>query len=135
MYLLFLFIVALDQISKKLFVSHFQTFSSELVLVKNTGIAFGFFPHNTSLIIILNVLLLISLFVFRKHFFHNNLSHKLSLAFILAGGTGNLIDRIFLGFVVDFIRVPFIPVFNIADMAINIGLLFLIIGWIKHGKN
>ena len=135
MYLLYLFIIAIDQISKKLVVSFFQSYSSELILVKNPGIAFGLFPQNTKIIITLNIILLFSLFKFRKHFFNNSLLHRLALTFILAGGTGNLIDRTFLGFVIDFIKIPFIPVFNIADLVINLGLFFLILGWVTHAKD
>ncbi|OGI10918.1 MAG: hypothetical protein A2Y40_10435 [Candidatus Margulisbacteria bacterium GWF2_35_9] len=134
MYILYLLIIAIDQILKKIFVSIYDFSASKVILVKNSGIAFGLFPRNTMIIIGLNFVLLFCLFKFRKHFFQNNLLHKLSLTFILAGGSSNLIDRIFLGYVIDFIKVPFIPVFNIADMAINLGLVFLVLGWINRAK-
>ena len=56
------------------------------------------------------------------------------MSFILAGSIGNGIDRIFNGFVIDFIKIKFIdfPVFNIADMAINIGALFLLISYFRN---
>ena len=63
---------------------------------------------------------------------------KISLAFFCAGGIGNMIDRIFLGYVVDFLKFEFIefPIFNIADSFISIGaclmLLYLILDSIKE---
>lgn len=51
---------------------------------------------------------------------------RLGVALVLAGAAGNLIDRIRLGYVVDFLRVPHWPVFNVADMAIVAGMGLLI---------
>ena len=57
-------------------------------------------------------------------------------SFILAGTVGNGIDRIIRGYVIDFINLNFIdfPVFNIADISINIGLIFIIYGLIKNKR-
>ncbi len=54
-----------------------------------------------------------------------------SLALILAGALGNVVDRIVLGYVVDFIRFSFWPAFNIADSAISIGATGLIFSALK----
>ena len=58
-----------------------------------------------------------------------------AFVFILAGGLGNLADRVFLGFVVDFIRLPGIPVFNFADVYINIAVFLLILHLLKRAPN
>ena len=59
---------------------------------------------------------------------------KLSLSLILGGAVGNLIDRIWLGYVVDFIDIRIFPVFNLADIFINIGVICFIID-IFNSKN
>ena len=58
----------------------------------------------------------------------------LSYSLILAGTVGNGIDRIIKGYVIDFINLNFIdfPVFNIADISINVGLILIIYGLIKN---
>lgn len=50
---------------------------------------------------------------------------RLGLALVLAGAAGNLIDRIRLGYVVDFLQIPYWPVFNVADMALVVGMTLL----------
>jgi len=61
--------------------------------------------------------------------------YHIFVALILGGTIGNLIDRLFRGFVVDFIDFSFWPAFNIADMAISIGAIFLIILLIKDKED
>ena len=60
----------------------------------------------------------------------------LSFSFILGGTLGNGIDRITKGYVIDFINLNFIdfPIFNIADVSINIGLILAIYALIKNKK-
>ena len=56
------------------------------------------------------------------------------MSFILAGSIGNGIDRILNGYVIDFIKIKSIdfPVFNIADIVINIGVLILMISYFRY---
>ena len=129
--MLFILLLALDQISKRLLLSFSPL---KLALVQNTGIAFGLMQHNTLLIIGLNILLLVLLVVYRNKLFGSSPLQKWSFAFILAGGVGNLLDRLLLGFVVDFIHVWNIPVFNLADIYINIGILLLIAHLFLYAK-
>ena len=60
--------------------------------------------------------------------------NKYGLSFVVAGSIGNGIDRIFYGYVIDFIKIKFIdfPVFNIADIAINIGIIVMIINYFRY---
>ncbi len=94
--------------------------------VQNTGIAFGFLQNTTSILIWLSVIVLgILLFLYEKI--------PLVPRFLIAAGIiGNLIDRIFLSFVVDFINFRLWPAFNIADSCLTIGVIFLILHILKN---
>jgi len=100
----------------------------KLDFVKNYGAAFNILSGSRiflSLISILFSILLIYL-IFRKKTLDS--FDLYSYSFILGGTIGNGIDRIFKGFVVDFINLNIInfPVFNIADISINVGFIFLL---------
>ena len=108
----------------------------KLEFVKNYGAAFNIFSGSRlflSLISIIFSLLLIYL-IFRKNTL--NSFDLYAYSFILGGTIGNGIDRIYKGFVVDFINLNFInfPVFNIADISINIGFIFLLYNIFKNNR-
>ena len=108
----------------------------KLDFVKNYGAAFNIFSGSRiflSLISILFSILLIYL-IFRKNTL--NPLDLYSYSFILGGTIGNGIDRIYKGFVVDFINLNIInfPVFNIADISINIGFIFLLYNIFKNNR-
>ena len=128
------FIILIDQFSKYLMFYNYKKFINKdfllfrLDFVKNYGAAFNIFSGNRvflSLISIIFSILLIYL-ILRKNTL--NLFDLYSYSFILGGTIGNGIDRIYKGFVVDFINLNIInfPVFNIADISINIGFIFLL---------
>jgi len=107
-----------------------------LDFVKNYGAAFNIFNGSRmflSLISIIFSILLIYL-ILRKNTL--NSLDLYSYSFILGGTIGNGIDRIYKGFVVDFINLNFInfPVFNIADISINIGFIFLLYNIFKNNR-
>jgi len=127
-----IFIVLIDQFTKYLMLYNKKLFiNKDFVLfkldyVKNYGAAFDIFSGNriflSSISIIFSILLIY--LILRKH---NLKSLDLySYSFILGGTIGNGIDRILNGFVIDFINLNIIkfPVFNIADISINIGFIF-----------
>lgn len=91
----------------------------------NTGVAFSFLSKWPSLVVILTLLVLtaVALFLFSPK--RERLADRIMLAFIFAGGLGNLIDRVIYGAVVDFIEFTFIsfPVFNVADICVVMGTL------------
>ena len=101
-----------------------------MTLVHNTGIAFGLFKNQGVVFIIIpiiaTVLLVFNIYYYRDH---KALSRVYIVAFslILGGAIGNLIDRIYYGYVVDFIDFRIWPVFNIADSAITIGAIIILI--------
>ena len=135
-----IFIILIDQFTKYLIFYNKKIFINKdflffkLDFVKNYGAAFNIFSGSRiflSLISILFSILLIYL-IFRKNTL--NSFDLYSYSFILGGTIGNGIDRIYKGFVVDFINLNFInfPVFNIADISINIGFIFLLYNFFKY---
>jgi len=121
--------------NKKLFINKdFLLF--KLDFVKNYGAAFNIFSGSTiflSLISIIFSILLIYL-ILRKNTL--NQFDLVAYSFILGGTIGNGIDRILKGFVIDFINLNIIdfPVFNIADISINIGFIFLLYSIFKNKR-
>ena len=137
-----IFIILIDQFTKFIMVYNKQLFINKdfllfkLDFVKNYGAAFNIFSGSRiflSLISIIFSILLIYLIV-RKNSL--NLIELFSYSFILGGTVGNGIDRIYKGFVVDFINLNIInfPVFNIADISINIGFIFLLYNIFKNNR-
>ena len=95
----------------------------------NTGAAFGLFQGQSFALIIVSLvvitaLLLYAFFIYRRFPFLDNRLTKSALGLILGGAVGNLIDRIGLGGVTDFISVgTWWPAFNIADSAVTVGVI------------
>lgn len=104
-------------------------------LVHNKGAAFGLF-QNKLYIFIFSALLAIALIYseLRKRPKKEFSLYKLSLVMILSGAIGNLIDRIYFGYVIDFIDLRVWPVFNIADSFITAGIILLAISMIRRRK-
>ena len=101
----------------------------QLTYVENTGAAFGFFNARLFLIIfdILIMFFIIKILLDKKYPLNDKT--KTGLCLIIAGGIGNLIDRIFRGFVIDYIDITQIidyPVFNFADILVVVGVILLI---------
>ena len=137
-----IFIILIDQISKYIIFYNYKKFINKdfllfrIDLVKNYGAAFNIFSGSRiflSLISIFFSILLIYL-VFRKNTLNSVDLYSYSL--ILGGTIGNGIDRIYKGFVVDFINLNIInfPVFNVADISINIGFIFLLYNIFKNNR-
>jgi len=96
---------------------------------ENTGAIFGVLKESNSLLIALTLIAIIILFYFI--FSLKSFSQKLALTLIASGLTANLFDRVFYGFVIDFIDLKFWPVFNLADASVFIGVIFLIFSLYK----
>ena len=133
------FFCILDQISKIYINLNFNRllnkdiFILTIEYVRNYGAAFNLFSGSR---LFLSFISVISTFILFYFIFirENKLINKYGLSFILAGTIGNGIDRILNGYVIDFIKIKYIdfPVFNIADIAINIGVLILILNYYRH---
>ena len=137
-----IFIFIIDQFTKYLIFYNNKIFINKdfllfkLDFVKNYGAAFNIFSGNRiflSFISIFFSIILIHL-ILRKN--SSNIIDLYSYSFILGGTLGNGLDRIIKGFVVDFIKLNIInfPVFNIADISINIGFILLLYSIFKNKK-
>ena len=128
------FIILIDQFTKYLMLYNKKIFINKdflffkLDFVKNYGAAFNIFSGNRIFLSFISIFFSIILFylILRKN--TSNTLELYSLSFILGGTIGNGLDRIFKGFVVDFIKLNIIsfPVFNIADISINIGFVLIL---------
>lgn len=130
----FIILLIIDQLSKEIIIKNNVNMSLipnilEFQIVHNTGGAFGVAEGNTGMFIITNlvVLGLIIRFIHLQKDFMDTVT-LYSLCAILAGGFGNLIDRLVRGFVVDFINIipsTNFPRFNLADVYITLGWIIL----------
>ncbi len=129
-------LVAADQITKSLFAAYVAEKGAteflfglfRLTYVKNTGAAFSSFSDNTLLLTVFTVVLVAGCFGYLLLSKKLNTFLRICLILIVAGGVGNLIDRIANGFVVDFIEPLFMnfAVFNFADICITVGAFALL---------
>ncbi|MGM0507615.1 MAG: signal peptidase II [Fusobacteriota bacterium] len=137
-YLITLVVVILDQISKYLIVKKFSVGETipiiedffHLTYVENKGVAFGFFYGHVTIFAFIAVISIIGIILYiHKQDEEHSLYSKIGFMFILGGAIGNLGDRIIRGYVVDFIdfRGIWPYIFNIADVAINIGVILILI--------
>ncbi|MDY6314503.1 MAG: signal peptidase II [Clostridia bacterium] len=132
---LFAAMLAIDLITKLMVIKYFRVGISVSIIdgildftyVRNPGAAFGIFKDNTVWLAVLSVVILIGIAAAMIKFKPNGELVKMAVCMISAGAVGNLIDRIRLGYVVDFIDVNFFnfPVFNVADCFVCIGALML----------
>jgi signal peptidase II len=110
----------------------------DLVYAENTGAIFGLFHSHTELFIALGIAASVIILVFLYYFPPATTVGIVSFALILGGAVGNLIDRIRLGYVIDFISIHVQelfrwPAFNIADTALVVGIFALIYYFYKSG--
>ena len=135
-------VVVLDQLSKLIIVNTFELYESVDVIpgvinftyVQNTGAAFSLFSDKTLFLIIFTAILMIGcVFVVIKDLFKSSFVNC-SLVICVGGGIGNIIDRIRLNYVIDFIECKLFtfPIFNVADIAITVGAGILCIYIIKE---
>ena len=133
--IILLLIILFDQVTKMILINQNITIIPNFLsfnYTQNTGAAFNIGTNNIITIIIINVIIIGLIIKFIKD---NDLhiGALFSLFIVLAGGISNLIDRIFRGFVIDFIDVNIFnfPNFNVADICIVLGIIFLIVITIK----
>jgi len=99
----------------------------ELDYLENRGAAFGIFQGNVVALAIISIMIMVIIIVYMVKNKIKNQIFLLALIFIISGGIGNLIDRIFRGFVIDYIELLFIkfPVFNMADVYVFLGAILI----------
>jgi signal peptidase II len=116
-----------------------------IIRVQNTGAVFGMFKEHTQTIIILAfvgiaVIIFLLFYLRRRWPFLDDMLVLTGIGLLLGGTIGNQIDRIWLGYVTDFLDLSFWPTFNIADSSSTVGtiiLLYCIVfrsGLLKSGK-
>ena len=133
----FLSIIIFDQISKALIISNFELYESiqiipllNITFVVNYGFAFGFL-NNPSLNQIIVSIVIFSIIVYFLYLLIKTQDYifRFSLVLILSGAFGNFIDRVFRGYVIDFIDIYISnyhwPAFNLADSSITIGFIIM----------
>ena len=141
--LLTLSVLLLDQATKAMVASRMTLFSSapvlpglfHITLVRNKGALFGLLqdlpdPYRSTLFTVVPVLAIVLMLVFQYRTTIRDLATQTGLALILGGAFGNLVDRLRLGYVVDFLDV-FLgehhwPAFNVADSCISVGVVLLL---------
>lgn len=102
--------------------------------VENRGAVFGFMQGSNYIMAIISAIVCIALIIYIKKLIKDGETPSIGFYMVIAGGIGNIIDRIFRGYVVDFIDTPFIATFNVADMLIVIGVFFIILSQLKELK-
>jgi len=125
-------IVILDQITKTLIRKYFSLHQSipliknilHFTYIRNTGAGFGILQQQNIFLIFISLIIIgVILYNFKKIIKEKPI--HIPLALILGGAVGNLIDRIFIGYVIDFVDFRIWPAFNVADSAITIGAVWL----------
>lgn len=127
-----LIILSLDRLTKILATSNLSLSQSvavikgvfHITLVHNRGAAFGILKNHLALLVITSLLAVILICQNLKNSRALKI-YSISLSLILAGALGNLIDRVFFGYVIDFLDFRIWPVFNVADSAITVGAIML----------
>lgn len=134
--------IVLDRITKIYAVKHFisNPHSGSLInltYLENRGAAFGILQDKRILFVILTIaIVLYLLYYFITNLKSNPLILNIAFSLIISGALGNFYDRLFQGYVVDFIEFAFVdfPVFNIADIFVTVGCGLLIIYILFHGE-
>ncbi len=123
-----------DQVSKLLINSALPRGATVPVLgsvvsfthARNTGAAFGSFSSSTTALTVISIAVVVFLLIFSRRAAMQSRALGWGIALQLGGAAGNLLDRVRLGYVTDFIDFHFWPVFNVADIGITAGALLMI---------
>ena len=135
-------VVLLDQLTKWLVVKYLMPAGSiplidgvlHLTYVENTGAAFGMMKDKRWIFMVVSTVAIIIIIVIIAKYARKNVFETVTVSMMLGGGIGNMIDRIRLGYVIDFIDVRLInfAVFNVADSFVTVGALLLIVCLVRE---
>lgn len=110
-------------------------------MVENRGAGFGIFQGKTIALTVLTIILVVAMSVYLFFAIKETEWLRISLVFIIGGGVGNIVDRLALGYVRDFLQFAFweqFPVFNVADSFVTVGafmlVVVLIVMLVKEGR-
>jgi len=98
----------------------------------NTGAAFGLFQGGGGIFAVLAVMVSTAILIYYPLIPRSDKFLRLALAMQMAGALGNLIDRLTVGAVTDFVSVWTFPVFNVADASISVGVVILLLPYLPH---
>jgi len=140
--LIALLIILIDQLTKLLIVNTMSQNESipvitnifHITYVHNFGAAFGLLAHRTGFFILVTVVLVLLLLAFLRYLPKEQKLLRSALVLLLGGATGNLIDRVRVGYVIDFFDFRVWPVFNVADIAIVFGIGLLILDLTRNAR-
>ncbi len=93
----------------------------------NTGAAFGLFPAGATIFTVVAIVVSLAILYYFPQVPTSQRALRFALSLQLGGALGNLVDRLFIGTVTDFISLGTFPVFNIADSSISIGTAILVV--------
>lgn len=139
-------IIALDQFTKSLVRSNLEFGEiwapwnwilpyARIIHIQNTGAAFGLFKGANTIFMILAVVVAGAIIYYFPSVSRKDWVIRVALSMQLAGALGNLVDRINVGHVTDFVSVGTFPVFNVADSSITVGVGVLLIGmWLQEKR-
>jgi signal peptidase II len=102
--------------------------------VRNSGIAFGLFASRTSAVILLTVIAVGAMVIFFARSAQRHPALPVALGFVLGGSLSNLLDRIRLGYVTDFLDLRWWPAFNLADSFIVVGVALLFLSFVAADR-
>ena len=128
--------IALDQATKAYVSAHLDRYESWMPVdfiepvfkfthVHNTGAAFGMFPQGSTLFLAIAITIVGVILYYYRNLPFGGWVVRFALSLQIAGALGNVIDRVRLGYVVDFFNVVYWPVFNVADSCVVIGVVLL----------
>ncbi len=129
-------VVIIDYVIKLIVINNLKPISSievipgffSLTYVENKGAAFGMLSNARWVFILFTILVIVFLIIFLFKKKPTSKLLNLALVLIIGGGFGNLIDRIFYGYVVDYLSVKFFPpVCNFADYCVTVGAFILVV--------
>ena len=142
-----IFTLFLDQVSKRIVVENIEILANSfeiskflnLVYVENRGVSFGMFSEHDKSFYFGILSMLVSAYIIYLLVKSNNLIESLGLSLILGGAIGNGVDRLYYGYVIDFIDLHFKnlhwPAFNFADAFITVGAIVFVVGITLDKKN
>ncbi len=129
-------VVVLDRVTKYLVVSNLALYEAWVPIpalaraftvhhVTNTGAAFGLFQDANLFFIVVSIVVSLAIVVYHRYIPDGTWLVRLSLGLQLGGALGNLVDRLTVGHVIDFLDFQVWPVFNVADSSIVCGAILL----------
>ena len=145
-------VIVLDQVTKALVRHHMRLYQTHeiipglvsLVHGRNVGMAFGVFsagglPAQAAVLAVLSGIVLLLVLAHWRRLAEGPVALRLALALIAGGAIGNLVDRVRLGYVTDFVHVYWRshewPDFNVADSAISIGIVLLLFDAVRPRRS